>query len=385
MSRKNILRHEKMKPIKEKKNKKTGAVLKGVIGAVVVVGVVIGGAFLYKNFAPKLETEKDTEMFYTPPQSLETVSFKNSFIVSTIDGIKILSKKGEDINEDVANSVSPYIKGMKDPVFSSNDKSVLAFDIEGKTAVLFNEAGIIESYNFSGNIINGKMSDSGQFVFVVEDSGSKAAVKAYSADGQELMSWYSGKGYVADAAVNNEKSRMAVVTNEIINGEVSSKILLFSLDNSEPYMGKIIGNTLCSAVSFYGDNVFMVCEDGLYRVNKDSDIELCYGFTGRKMKHFKFFKNGNALLFSENPIGENYNVAVFNTKGRLVSEFTVDSFLNISDTENNKFLVIKRKGVISVNHRGKIKEEIPCEFEVKDAKYFKDKIAVVSQDKIFFE
>ena len=178
---------------------------------------------------------------------------------------------------------------------------------------------------------------------------------------------------------------MAVVTNEIVNGEISSKILLFSLDNSEPYMGKVIGNTLCSAVSFYGDNVFAVCENGLYRVNKNNDIELSYSFSGRKMKHFKFFKNGNVILFSENALEENYNAAVVNTKGKVVSEFTADSFLDISDTDKNKFLVIKRKGVISINHKGKVKEEIPCEFEVKDAKYFKDEIAILSQDKIFFD
>ena len=81
---------------------------------------------------------------------------------------------------------------------------------------------------------------------------------------------------------------MAVATNEIINGEISSKILLFSLDNSEPYMGKIIGSTLCSAVSFYGDTVFMVCEDGLYMLNKEYDMELVYSFSGKKMKHCKF-------------------------------------------------------------------------------------------------
>ena len=93
------------------------------------------------------------------------------------------NKNGESINDDTANSVSPYVKGMKEPVFLSNNKTVLAYDAAGTSALLFNDAGIVQTYNFPGNILNGKMSDSGQFVFVTEDVGAKAAVKTYSASG----------------------------------------------------------------------------------------------------------------------------------------------------------------------------------------------------------
>ena len=389
MNEKNILRHEKSKPRKVKKEKKSGKVqsfFKALLIILIIAALTIGGAYLYKILMPETSvSEEEQHMIYSPAESIESVSFKNSFIINTIDGIKILNKKGEEINDEVTNMVSPYVKGMKEPVFCTNDKTVLIFDIAGKTAVLFNEAGIIGSYNFTGNIISGKMSESGHFVIVVEDAGSKAAVKAYSEAGVELLTWYSGKGYVADATIHNSKKRMAIVTNEIENGEISSKILLFVLDNSEPYMGKIISNSFCTAVSFYNDSVYALCENGLYYVNKEDDIELIHSFSGEKMKHFRFFDNGNVLLISENSVEENYRGVVINTKGKKISDFSVDSFLDISDVDKNKFLVIKRKGVLSINHKGKIKEEIPCQFEVKDAKYFKDKIAVLSQDKIIFE
>ena len=129
--------------------------------------------------------------------------FPNSFIINTIDGIKILNKKGEEINDSVASSISSYVKGMKEPVFCSNNKTVLIYDILGKTAVLFNEAGLIQSYNFPGDIITGNMSDSGYFSIVIKDAGSKAAVKAFSDKGTELLTWYSGKGYVSDAVIHN--------------------------------------------------------------------------------------------------------------------------------------------------------------------------------------
>ena len=378
------LRHAKRKEKKIKKAKNSNKALKVILLILIVTVLTFSGAYLYSVISDKKAVLED-EITFTPAHYTESISFKNSFIHTTAEGVEFINKSGKKVYEITASSVSPFVKGMSEPVMLTNDKAVLIYDIMGKSAVLFNEAGIIESYNFSGNIISGDLSKSGQFVFVVEDAGSKAAVKAFSASGSELMTWYSGKGYVADASINDKKSAMAVITNETLNGEVSSKILLFTLDNPEPYMGKVIGTTLAADVSYSGDNVFVVCENGVYHVNKDGDINSACSFFGKKMKHFSFFNNGNMLLIAENPALENYEGIVINQKGKTVSQFNVESFLDISDTDSDKFLVIKRKGVLSINQRGKIKKEIPCEFEVRDAKYLKDGIAIVSQDKIFFE
>lgn len=386
MAEKRILRHSAQTEKKEKKNGRFAKFLKALSGIVILTAVIFGGAYLYKTYAPQNNDENGgNDVYYMPAQTVETVAFKNSFVINTIDGIRITNKKGEDINDDVVNSVSPYVKGMKTPKMHSNGKTVLIFDTAGKSAVLFNEAGIIQTYSFSGDIISGKMNEQGQFVFAVQDSGSKAAVKVYSEAGAELFTWFSGKGYVTDAMLNNSKNRLAVVTNESIEGAITSKILIFTLDNPEPIIGKTIGNTLCSSVSYYKDSVFAVCDDGLYFMDKDGNLNNIYDFSGKKMKHFKTFTNGNALLLSESAAKEKYDAVVINTNGKKISEFTVDSFLKISDIGKNNFLIIKRKGVMSVSKKGKIKNEIPCEFEVKDAKYFGGKTAVVSQDKIIFE
>lgn len=390
MEERNILRHEKSKPRKRKKEKKPGrfsSTVKAIIIIFVIAVITVGLAFLYKIIIPeyKGDVPEDGVITYSAAHTFESVSYKNSFIINTIDGIKILNKKGEEINDSVASSISSYVKGMKEPVFCSNNKTVLIYDILGKTAVLFNEAGLIQSYNFPGDIITGNMSDSGYFSIVIKDAGSKAAVKAFSDKGTELLTWYSGKGYVSDAVIHNSHKRMAVVTNEIDNGEISSKILLFSLDNPEPYMGKIIGSSLCTAVSFYNETIYAICENGIYFIDRDNNINLAYNYSGEKVKHFKFFDNGNLLLISENTVSNNYRGIVLNKRGKISSDFKIESFLDIADAGKNEFLVIKRKGVYNISHKGKIKDEILSSAEVKDAKYFGDKVAMMTQDKIIFE
>lgn len=373
---------EKIKNSKQKK-KKNKKILKIVIGIIIVFLIVFFG---YKLFL-KIQSDNastDKTISYTPSSHFKCDGFKNTFLVTTVDGLKMMNQKGEDVFKDVAEAVSPYIKGMNEPVFLTNDKTVFCYDIKGKTAILFSENGVIKTYNYKKNIIKAKMNKDGKVVAITEEDGSKGAVRVYNNDGNEMMTWYSGTGYVTDAQLSNESSTMAVLTNEIEKTKISSKILFFTLDNTEPYMGKIISeNTACS-LSYVGENAYIICEDCVYFIDKDGDMTNTFDFNGKKMKYFKNFENGNLLLCYGSQTDDSYIAEVFNTSGKQISSFNVDSFLNICDISGDKFLILKRKGVVSLNSKGKVVKEVNCNFDVKSACYYKDKVAVLSQDSIFF-
>lgn len=373
---------EKIKKSKEKKKKKKGF-LKILIGIIIVFVAVFFG---YKLFL-KIQSDNattDKTVSYTPSSHLKCAGFKNTFLVTTVDGIKMINQKGEDVFGEVSQNVSPYVKGMNEPVFLTNDKTVFCYDIKGKTAVLFSESGVIKTYNYNKNIIRAKMNKEGKFVVITEEDGSKGIVRLCNNDGNEIMTWYSGTGYVVDAQISDENNTMAVLTNEVDKTKVSAKILFFTFDNTEPYMGKIIdGNTACG-LSYVSENAYIICDDCVFFIDQEGDMKKTFDFSGKKMKYFKNFKNGNLLLCYGSQTDDGFVGEVYNTKGKQISSFNIDSFLSICDVSDDKFLVLKRKGVLSVNSKGKIAKEISCDFDVKSACYYKDKVAVLSQESIFF-
>ncbi len=373
--------YEKRAVKRENKRKKINII------KIILIILIIGAAafFGYKAFLEikKNQTTSKENIYYTPAAQTKCTQFKNFLVTTTVDGIKIINSGGEDVLSDVYTAVSPYVKGMNEPVFLTNDKIMLVYDISGKTAVLFSESGIIKTFNYSNDIIKAKMSKTGQFVFIVKEEGSKAAVKVYNADGNELMTWYSGTGYVADAQISDTKSAMAVVTNEVSNAKISSKVLFFTFDNPEPYMGKILGESIATYVSFYEDSAYILCDDCLYFIDSDGNLSKPAEFEKKKMKFFKSFKNGNIMLFESANEPEKYEVSVYNTKGKAISSFIMDSFLSVADVSDKEFLILKRRGVVSVSDHGKTVRELNCTYDVKNAAYYKDKIAVLSQDTIY--
>lgn len=371
----------KIKKQKQRKKKKK-SILKIVIAIIVVALLVFFGYRLFLNIKDS-SVKTDNEIAYTPSSNLKCTSFKNIFVTTTVDGVKMVNQKGEDVFSEVSEAVSPYIKGMSEIVFLTNDKIVLCYDIKGKTAVLFSESGIIKTYNFSKKIIKAKMNKDGKFVIITQEDGSKATVRVYNNSGNEIMTWYSGTGYVVDAQISDEKSSMAVLTNEVDKSKIFSKILFFTFDNTEPYMGKVISESTACSLSYTGESAYIICNDCVYFIDADGDMSKITDFSNKKMKHFKSFSNGNLLLCYNAPVDESYIVDVYNKNGKQISSFSVDSFLSICDISEDKFLILKRKGVVSVSNKGKIIKELSCEYDVKTACYYKDKIAVLSQDKIF--
>ncbi len=373
--------YKKRSKKREAKNKKIN-IVKIIL---IIIFLFLAVFFGYKAFFEirKNQTTAKDNIYYTPAAQTTSGQFKNFFVTTTIDGIKIINQNGEDVLNDVNMAVSPYVKGMNEPVFLTNNKTMLIYDISGKTAVLFGENGVIKTLNFPNEIIKAKMSASGQFVVILKTEGSKAAVKVYNQDGNELMTWYSGTGYVADAQISDTKSAMAVVTNEVSNSKISSKILFFTFDNPEPYMGKILGESIAAYVSFYDDFAYVLCDDCLYFIDSEGELSKPLSFGKDRMKFFKSFKNGNLMICKAASEPEKYEVCVFNSKGKQISSFLMDSFLSVCDISDKEFLVLKRRGVLSVSDHGKTIRDISFEFDVKNASYYKDKIAVLSQDAIY--
>ena len=248
--------------------------------------------------------------------------------------------------------------------------------------MLFDESGIIAPLSFEKEIIRADMNAKGQFVVILHEDGSKAAVKVYNEYGNELYTWYSGTGYVVDAKINSKADMMAVLTNDVSGGGITSKMLFFRMDTEEPVRGQVIGDKMGISLSYTDRYALILCTNGLYLMTDNGELSLVMQIGERKLKFFDHFTDGSILLCYENTATESYHCEVYDKKGRNAESFTMDSFLKIADISKDKFLVYKRKEILNVSKSGKILDSELTDFEIKSADYFKNKIAVIGQERM---
>lgn len=378
------LEERKERRKRREERKKKFPILK-ILVAVLFLLVLCMGIWFFANSGVLDSTTGAEAVYYTPAQHISGANLKNTYYLTTIDGVKSINTSGKDVAHDVNSTISPFIRAMKEPVYITSEKTILAYDISGTTALLFDESGIITPFSFDNEIIRVSMNKKGQFVVILHEDGSKAAVKLYNEYGNEIYTWYSGTGYVVDACINPKNQMMTVLTNDISGGGITSKLLFFRMDTAEPVRGQVIGDHMAISVSYTDQCAMVLCSNGLYLIADSGEMSNLMQFGDKKVKFFDYFTDGSLLLCYENSTTETYLCEVYDKKGRKTSEFTLDAFVKIGDIGKNEFLVYKRKEVLNVNKKGKILDSIVTEFEIKNVNYFKNKIAIVGQERLILQ
>ncbi len=365
----------------ERKKKKTLLKSKWLWIAVAILVILLGVNYLFHIEVLPIYPPAQT-VYYTPATHISGTYFKDCYYLTTMDGIKTVNIKGEDTASEVNATISPFVKAMREPVYEKSSDTVLVYDIAGTSALLFNESGIITPFSLNGRIVRARMNQNGQFVMIVNEEGSKAAVKVYDRYGNEKYTWYSGTGYVVDATINPDNNVMAVLTNDVSDGSVTAKVLFFRMDTAEPVRGHIVGNCVGASVSYRGNQSLVLCANGLYLVTDHGDLSMITSFNNRELKFFDYFTDGSMLLcFAGNSV-DTFSCEVYDTQGRRTSQFSLDAFVRIGDIEDDKFVVFKRKEYFNVTKQGKIMKSGVTDYDIQYATYFQNRIAVIGQERM---
>lgn len=321
-------------------------------------------------------------VYYTPATHTSGIYLDDQYYLTTIDGMKTVNLKGAEVSTEINATISPFVKAMKEPVYEKSTDTVLVYDIAGTSALLFDESGIETPLSFNGKIVRARMNQNGQFVMIVNEENTKAAVKVYDCYGNEKYTWYSGTGYVVDAVINPDNDVMAVLTNDVSNGSVTAKVLFFRMDTAEPVRGHVVGNRMGASISYRGNQTLVLCTDGMYLVTDNGDLSRVCNISGRELKFFDYFTDGSALLCFASNFVDTYSCEVYDAKGRRTAQFSLDAFVRIGDIEEDKFVVHKRKEFFNVTKQGKIMKSDVTDFEIQNITYFQNRIAVIGQERM---
>lgn len=253
--------------------------------------------------------------------------------ISSSTGLQLLDENGETFSRQVFS--------MGEPCVSAGGGTCVFYDVGGTALRAFFDENYVEM-DSENNIIAVNVNSQGWFAVTTEEAGYKGSVVVYDNNGDPAYKWYSGTGYVLDAVVTPDCSRMVALT---VEGSGSS-IHFFRLTDEEEYATASLPAELCfdMACSDSG-SIYVLSDSTLHFFDKNGSEDKAFSFEDNYLVDYEFSENFCALVLSKYISGSEVTITSFSSGGRQLGSADLSYSPACLSSQGSKLLVFGTYGL----------------------------------------
>ncbi len=264
-----------------KTRKKTGTFGRAV-AAVIVVLVLVGAAALISWLSDS--SLKDTvsslfrrdrgdaaeELYYDTSGAAAFADVDGATAVLSAAGLQVYGRDGAEL-------FSQYTP-MYTPAIASAGKYAAAYDVGGDSVIFFSRDRVITTFSPEGAVIAADVNEDGYVCIVNEETGYKSRVTVYDRTGTALFRWFSGSGYVLDAAMRGSRTLAILVVDK-----GGSSVVFFSVD-SDAEQARYESPGVMIDIGWTGDRLAAVSSDAVVFLTRDGVEKARWDMAGSYLK-----------------------------------------------------------------------------------------------------
>ncbi len=192
------------------------------------------------------------------------------------------------------------VLSMENPVLSASNTTAVVYDAGNQSLFAFRNGRQSFSLSLSGgaDLLSARPNNSGWLAVTAQQSGYKGAVTVYDSRGIEVIQISLSSTFAVDAAISPDGRTVAVVTIGQENGAFFSRLLLYSVDKTEPFAQLDLGGMTVLDMDFDLGVVWLVGEDRLLTVSltpEGETVQTCF-FSPSYLKGCSLGGDGFAFL-----------------------------------------------------------------------------------------
>lgn len=281
---------------------------------VVVLAVLV---FLYRDKLPLSSLSGNSDKISdiiseNKPFTYETGS--NQMFTLMGDKLAIASSTGLQLLDSNGSTVSRNVFTMTNPAVCGNNTTCAFYDVGAYSLRIYKD-GEFKNFDRDSEIISVSVNSSGYYSVAGYEAGYKGSVTVYDTELNPIYQWYSGKGYILDAAVSPDNSTLAVLCVE----SSGSIVHLFHFDSEEEIASVSIPNELAFKLSFEkGGNFCVLSEKGIHFFGSKGQTLSEYGFVDNYLANFTLSEEYWSVVLSKYVSGSNVTLLSFGSTGKVL-------------------------------------------------------------------
>ena len=227
---------------------------------------------------------------------------------------------------------------MRAPALETGGGYAVAYDAGGTELYVVDEEGARltltaeEEYPFLSARLNSK----GYLAVTAGLENYKGGVTVYNSRMEEIFLYRASERFVLDAWVMDDCSALAAVTLGQENSVFVSNVVLYKLDQEEPYADYDVTDGLVAAISEQKDRILTVSDTSLTAASPEGEILSSYSYGGAYLREFDLHGDGfTALLLNRYKSGGLGRLVTVDPEGAEIASLDVNQeILSISAAGN---------------------------------------------------
>ncbi len=207
-------------------------------------------------------TTGETDPFSHAGGDKLSIAYLDSGIVTaSAAGAHYYTLDGEHLAEEVLS--------MENPVLTSSRTTAVVYDAGSQSLFAFRNSQEYFSLSLSGgaDLLSARPNDGGWLAVTAQQSGYKGAVTVYDRRGEPVIQISLSSTFAVDAAVSPDGQTAAVVTIGQQDGVFFSRLLLYQVNQQEPFAQVDLGSLTVLDMDFDEGVVWLLGEDRLLTVS----------------------------------------------------------------------------------------------------------------------
>lgn len=363
------------------KQTKKHTAIRIIVSILVLIVIFAGTIILFpgdKFFSANSLLRNVSRIFGSEPSVGESFEFEASMenVFSQINGMLVVgSPSGAACYDAEGKEIASVSHIMSSPAISSGLKKAAIWDIGGTKLGIIDSTGAARDMTAQGAIISVSLNKNDWMAVVSEENDYKGLVTVFDKNLSPRYKWYSGEGYLVDAAISPDSKAMTATTLT----EQGSRIVTFGFDSETERGSYIAEEQLVFDIEYLTDNrICALSETTMTILNSELKLEAEYHYNGEYLKDYSLSGDGFALfLLGKYKAGEKGRLISVSSEGKELGSIDVDGELLSISAEGKYLVVVYSDKTVVYTPSFKIYGELTDSSGIKSAVMCRDGTAII--------
>ena len=255
---------------------------------------------------------------YNSDQSGHFASLDGSLVSVSMHQLTVLDEKNRTLYDESVKFQTPSLQ--------SRGGRAVAYDVGGTEVYVLSDKGLVYKLDCAGEVLNASLNQKGWLTVVCGESGCKAAVRVYDAEGEAVFAFRSADRFVMTAALSADSRTLAAVTMGQENGVFASYVVFYRV-NSDKEAGRCtLRGSVVYDLTAAGSGFCAVTEEQLCFLSGDGVMTAAYDYGGDYLRRVSVSDDGYAaVLLGRYRTGTQHRVVTVGGDGKEIAALELDA------------------------------------------------------------